>query len=450
MISFVNIPKLWKGPMNIRWVVLSDLHLGEEDSLLWSHLPAGKMVLEGLADALEEALRAFQVRPDLVLLGDTMEFALARPEDSISAFESFASFLVKERGIFGRIFYIPGNHDHRIWEMARQEQYLGYINRIGREALKERPWHRTRALATKDYHVVRPFVFDPLRQRGVEEPVMYPNMLLLDEERKRLLALHHGHLLETIYLLLSQLKAYLFTTGVPNTVEELERENHTWIDFLFSSFGYTGDVGERVELFYEMLQSEEALKKLGYNLATALSSHLRPLNRLPNRFKRCLLQALVNILVRHGLTPERKKEKVVMTNNLRKNIQWYISGPLLNQIKEDAKIEVKTPYSFDFIFGHTHKPFFQELSLPCFKGNVRVFNTGGFMVDQFVPKGPYGTGILFISDGLDPVHVVKRCVSKDMELLCPKGTSLETWQGNFWIKGPGRGSPGLWICNGKG
>ena len=46
------------------------------------------------------------------------------------------------RELFGRIIYIPGNHDHHLWELARETQYVEYIGRHPDKRL-DQPWHKT-------------------------------------------------------------------------------------------------------------------------------------------------------------------------------------------------------------------------------------------------------------------------------------------------------------------
>jgi hypothetical protein len=104
---------------NIRYLCFSDLHLGEEDSLLTNvdaqtgeALPnAASPVLEQLAACLREVLKhnaAGAPKPTLILNGDILELALSTEDLAIKAFAQFVSLLMRgDGGLFGEIIYVP-------------------------------------------------------------------------------------------------------------------------------------------------------------------------------------------------------------------------------------------------------------------------------------------------------------------------------------------------------
>ncbi len=117
----------------IRYVCLSDLHLGEEDSLLTGvdaetgmcdPLEGPVPVLDGLADRLGELIDGQEQRPTLILMGDALELALATDNVAAMAFERFVKSTFVEQRLFDGILYVPGNHDHHVWESARETQYV--------------------------------------------------------------------------------------------------------------------------------------------------------------------------------------------------------------------------------------------------------------------------------------------------------------------------------------
>ena len=68
-----------------------------------------------------------------------MELALANDNVAAMVFWRFLDFAM-EAGyeLFGNIIYIPGNHDHHLWESARETQYvLNYLP--GKDTLDEPP-----------------------------------------------------------------------------------------------------------------------------------------------------------------------------------------------------------------------------------------------------------------------------------------------------------------------
>ncbi|WP_445474558.1 hypothetical protein ACT9XH_09280 [Methanococcoides methylutens] len=79
----------------------------------------------------------------MILNGDILELALSTTEVSAMVFERFMELITKDgEELFGQIIYVPGNHDHHIWEHTRETQYLGYNERHPQQELPA-PWHKT-------------------------------------------------------------------------------------------------------------------------------------------------------------------------------------------------------------------------------------------------------------------------------------------------------------------
>ena len=120
---------------DIRYVCISDLHLGEESSILTALNETGvdtnnpAPVMVELVKCLKELISKNKgnKKPTLILNGDILELALSTTEISTMVFERFLELFMKEgEELFDRIIYVPGNHDHHMWERTRETQYLGY------------------------------------------------------------------------------------------------------------------------------------------------------------------------------------------------------------------------------------------------------------------------------------------------------------------------------------
>src|SRR4051812_27832879 len=111
---------------------MSDLHLGAPNSLL-SHVAPGaddidvtapSRVLDAvaacLADLIGEVNGPDDPAPTLILNGDVLELALADDDEAIGTFEQFVRALWRAGARFERIVYLPGNHDHHLWETSRE------------------------------------------------------------------------------------------------------------------------------------------------------------------------------------------------------------------------------------------------------------------------------------------------------------------------------------------
>lgn len=282
---------------DVRYVCLSDLHFGAQNSLL-THIFRGStaadpMVASGsliaFVDCLADLIAANEdpiTKPELVLNGDILEFALASDDIALLAFERFVELAFVERDLFSHtVHYVPGNHDHHLWETARERQYANYVARRDPGARIAPPWHGTpmfgaedlavRARRRADAELLNAVIrrFDRLRDVSVE--THYPNFGLRSPGRAVLF--HHGHYLESIYRLMTTVRGALFPASRsepgPWAVEE---ENFAWIDFFWSTLGRSGQVGADVGLLYDMLQDGTALEAVADNLAGAIVATGQP------------------------------------------------------------------------------------------------------------------------------------------------------------------------------
>ncbi len=140
---------------NIRYVCLSDMHLGEEDSLLTNLQVASTKtdptsaspVLEGLVECLRHLISENKgdKKPTLVLCGDILELALCKINEAAMVFERLIELVMpKGNELFEEIIYIPGNHDHHLWESDRETQYANHITEKFKPGDKlPIPWHTT-------------------------------------------------------------------------------------------------------------------------------------------------------------------------------------------------------------------------------------------------------------------------------------------------------------------
>ena len=133
-------------------VCLSDLHLGSEHSVFTAVDPntlepdihKKSSVLVSLVDCLKAVLsdHSGAKKPSLVLAGDVLELALATTNVAATVFAQFLELLIEdgELAVDSTIVYVPGNHDHHLWETARERQYASYVGEpTHRDASRKRP-----------------------------------------------------------------------------------------------------------------------------------------------------------------------------------------------------------------------------------------------------------------------------------------------------------------------
>jgi len=195
---------------DIRYVCLSDMHLGEEDSLL-TNLRTASTDTEPTRPSpvmrqLVECLRALvsenesEEKPTLILNGDILELALTTTNQAAMVFERFVELIMPpEGGLFDRIIYIPGNHDHHIWELARETQYVNHITGLEPGRHLPIPWHATNMFVGNDPNPVPSYFLTRLvnrfsRLKDFVITTAYPNFGLFREDGQKCVIFHHGHL----------------------------------------------------------------------------------------------------------------------------------------------------------------------------------------------------------------------------------------------------------------
>lgn len=436
----------------IKYIVISDIHLGAYNSLLTyiEEFPDPvkdsdrfKVNPQKTSPALAELLNCLKhivhsvngssKPPQFILLGDVLELALGDINEASMTFERFLEIAYKEtkHHFSESILYIPGNHDHHLWETAREKQYMEYIANLKPSQYINQTWHTTK-MVNPDF-IQSDLLTGILRRnkklKKAEAVIAYPNLEIPSKNGKRSVFLTHGHFLENIYSLMSTVQRVLLpeidedkdkpkpTQSVwakmgnyipfrkqkevpnPTSIYVLERENFAWIDFFWSTLGRSGKVGTGIGLIYDMLQDEKAVGRLAKNVADYAVRNLKVALFLKTIFAWVLKSILTKVVVKVGQA-ERGMSDSVLSDEVVHNMDSYLGETLPAQWKaETQKIKREFPNDYTFILGHTHKPFAVEtqdlgLKIP----GKEVFNTGGWVVDTIQPMSSHGGAVLFIDE----------------------------------------------------
>jgi hypothetical protein len=399
---------------DIRYVCLSDLHFGAETSILTKFKQAGTeldyteptQVLRHLVQCLRYLISNNNDRdqkPTLVLNGDIFELALAGGNEAIMTFERFIDLILPQGDeLFGRIILNPGNHDHHLWEIARETQYIEYISTVpwGQEIAQA--WHASNIFkkTVQAYSLNRLIQRLPhLKTRGLE--ISYPNFGVLSDDRQRCVIFHHGHFVESMYTLISAMKVMVFPgRKMPAKVWDIENENFAWIDFFWSALGRSGEAGEGVEAVYEKLQSEKQVKKLLANLASGLAKK-HDLPGWGDTMEAKLLEwAFVTAADKIGGL-ERNQPENILSDDAETGLKAYLEGPLRQQVLGEC--DNLMPSRVTFVFGHTHKPFQRppDKRYAGYPQGVDLYNTGGWVVDKVERKPLYGAAAVLLDENLN-------------------------------------------------
>ena len=404
----------------IKYVCLSDMHLGAENSLLTklstdcsdTEPTKPSPVLVQLVECLKSLIAHNDgEKPTLILNGDILELALTTDNLAAMAFERFIEQVFpvnKNDRLFRNIIYLPGNHDHHLWETARETQYVNFIKANPEQrpgSLLKVPWHTTKMFdptppvpATFLNGIIERYDHLKAAPDHVAVNTVYPNLGILSPDSARCVIFSHGHFIESMYMLMSELRGLMFPTGRPaNTIYSIEAENFAWIDFFWSTMGRSGAVGTDVELVYDKLQSEEALGKLLDNLVNGIDAKYN----LPgiDWFDDIILKALLRWALKAVKDRERCTPEVDLSADGQAGLINYLAGPVLEQIIQERSGNIP---EVTFVFGHTHKPFQRDMQFGAsYHPWSRVYNSGGWVVDTLGCAPTHGGAVILVDENLD-------------------------------------------------
>ena len=408
---------------DIRYVILSDLHFGAQNSVLSNVMEddTGKSkvnpdeasaVMRCMVQCLQELIGANEhwTLPTLVLGGDVLELALAEDDVAAMVFERFMELvLLHSQPLFDKtVYFVPGNHDHHLWEGAREAHYAKTIRSSdkSRQRTLDPPQHATHLIAATDKDpwtapLLEALIHREPELRDVEVHTIYPNLAIVDDEGTRAVVFHHGHYAESLYRLVTTVTGMMFPDKKkPQEVHEWEAENFAWVDFFWSTLGRSGGAGDDVGLAYDYLQSEAATEYLVANLVDGLTRHSD--SHMIRRITPLVEPALRRI-THHLIARERRQTEQVLREDTERGLAEYVEGPLHFQLAKACNDDV--PEHVTFVFGHTHKPFVGIRPYVGYHRDVAVANTGGWVVDTVDPKPLHGAAAILLDENLNGVSV---------------------------------------------
>jgi hypothetical protein len=438
---------------DIRYVIVSDLHFGAQNSVLTSlaERPATATdtgfsvapdqptpVLTGLVDGLRHLTRDQDRPPTLILAGDILDLALSPDEMSAMVFRLFARQAFADGPpVFGNVVhYVPGNHDHHLWEVTREGQYVTYVGQQSADAELAAPWHTTKLQPAKERPAaVSALLAELIRSQagpGINVEVSYPNMALRSPDGRRCLIVSHGHYTEHIYSLMSRLRDTLYPNQRPAgyvDIESLEEENFAWIDFFWSTLGRSGQVGADMGLIYADLTSPSDIDALVSNLTVGLLARGKGPAWL-HPAEHWVLNTIFKREANRVARSERGTPAVALTPAGQAGLRAYLEGPVLGQVQREWG---DVPQEVTFVYGHTHKPFVDRWSVAGFPSPVRIANTGGWVVDTAQPAPAQAGVAVLVNEHLEAASLqfYRQCEAdapSQVQLLPPPdGEPASAW-----------------------
>src|SRR5450830_1806947 len=413
----------------VRYVCVSDLHLGAPDSTLTQLNAAGEFdaahpspTLLHFASSLRRTLRHMAqaardqglapTPPTLVLLGDILDLGISPMGQVARVFTPG-----QEPVLAPAMLLVPGNHDHHLWRMAQDTLFVDAL-RQGQihDDLIDHSEYRDRPPGSE---IPCDMLTAILRRHLPDEPqarvhIAYPNLCLLAPDRKRGVVLHHGHYIDPTYRLMSTVNGLMSGQTMSElSAETLEQENGAWVDFLWSDLGSAGDTGREAFSLYQVMNNagashayaDQFRERLLDRVATQLGfSGSMPLYQ--GITLRQLVGALIELTLTRNAQGQRNNFLDVLPPDDLKNLSAFISGPALYDLREAlrphaAAHQALPDFDLSFAYGHTHKPFQQELVIEGLNQPVAVYNTGGWVLDQPTMTFTQGASAVFISDAMD-------------------------------------------------
>lgn len=409
----------------IRYICLSDIHLGQPDGILTglnadltdidlkTVSPALKGLCRGLRDLIKANGEQQTSQTTLILAGDILEIALAQMNKASMVFQHFIENILppeeKDEKLFDKIIYIPGNHDHHIWELGRETQYVeNYLwdKKAWPGEDLEPPWHKSSLLQDyKGKDLPEAYYLNNLihRYKNVKDyeflenfdvSVAYPNLALYNENTGRCALFHHGHFVQKIYHLMTGLAMMLFPKqSLPRNIDEIETENFAWIDFFWSTMGRSGKVGDDVGNIYICMNVAAVRDRLVENLSKGLVEEFGLTFLKPFL---CVINPILKLIAKKIVEKETLQKKPIKDSD-RKKLEKYLAGPVRAQMEKEMK---KIPGEINFIFGHTHMPYEDRYKIGKM-GNPGIYNTGGWVVEDVETEPLKGAAAILIDDNLD-------------------------------------------------
>jgi len=404
---------------DIRYVCLSDTHFGEEDSLLTNlktastdtdptqPSPVMVQLVECLRSLISTNPRA--KKPTLILNGDILELALSNTNEAAMVFERFIELILRTHGkLFKEIVYIPGNHDHHLWELARETQYVNHIADIRPGTYLPIPWHSTNMFVEDDPNPLLSYFLTGIvkripRLKDFVVKTAYPNFGLFREDKQKCVVFTHGHFIEPLYQAMSTLRDLIFPGRErPRHIWDIEAENFAWIDFFWSTMGRSGEAGQDIELLYEKMQNRKEFRKLLYATADNLARKY-DLPGWGDVMEAKIAKWVFSAMVKKTTGMERTRTKSPLSKEAKKGLRAYMNGPLREQILTERKENM--PRDVTLVFGHTHKPFQNDMNFKGYPEWVNVYNTGGWIVESVNPEPMHGGAIILLDEDLNAVSL---------------------------------------------
>ncbi|MEM9126528.1 MAG: hypothetical protein AAGB28_12145 [Pseudomonadota bacterium] len=395
---------------DIRYVSLSDTHFGADNSILTRLSKVDGPVdpqhpsdlLIHLVNCLRNVINANEghAKPRLILNGDILDLAFSTENVAAMAFRNFLELTMPQdpaAQLFDPNFiFIPGNHDHHLWEICRERRFVDQM----RATDWSQPWDKPRHITElRDPEPLTSHFLEAVARSlpwlgDVRVETVYPNLGFLKGDR--LVIYTHGHFIENVYLMASQIADLLYPkTPPPATMEEWEAQNFAWIDFVWSVLGRSGRIGPDEEAVYNTANSPKAL---GVLLGSAVKTLIMSKTGSSSKGIADGIEQLVAAIIEEVF--ERSSHQSVLSDD-GAGLKRFLAIPIQQQIRSDYP-DLTAEADITVVFGHTHKPFQARMDIDGFlTSQIDAFNSGGWVVDSPDIEPLIGGAVILMDEDLN-------------------------------------------------
>jgi UDP-2,3-diacylglucosamine pyrophosphatase LpxH len=406
--------------VEIAYVCLSDLHIGAKNSLLTHERESGS-VKAGLAKCLGTLAcgdSSVGRKTTIVLAGDVVDLAMANVAAALYGLgELLLSFGSEEPG-FQELVYVPGNHDHHLWTLDRHSKLAAEFKTY-EETGQWRDFHSTYC-SSQDFPVLEPVIAhfrgEPNKHLPIEQHIVavgaqpdlqlpvriaYPNYAIPEDDREggksKRVVFTHGHFVDQLYWMGSKLARFFRCGARAESPEAWDRQNGAWIDYVWSTMGSTGGAGEAAGLVWDAGHSPAAARELLRRLFCPWTMQRTAPETRPAKRKIPSAPAAPR-------GQERYKPGRVLGCGRKKMLWKYVKDYVPNDFRDKKTHLAK---DLTLVFGHTHKPHFRlgTAKKTGIAEGLRVYNTGGWVVDGNKAQGNYGADLVVFDAQLNSAAV---------------------------------------------
>ncbi|NOZ61563.1 MAG: hypothetical protein GXO74_07755 [Calditrichaeota bacterium] len=387
-------------------IVMSDLHLGRELSYLDTRHPSFEQNRQHFWEVLEQAGEV----EEIIINGDFFEIAMEGWSDVCEQARAFFRALAKVSSP-QRIVYIPGNHDHHLWQSLVERFYIFSAIRNRRDLPDQAHYplyfvDRKFSSANPEHaaHMILPDLWPDKKSRP-EFIIKYPHHLLGVKTKQGIdyYFFTHGHFLEPLFRPLNFLIE-------PARIDELEGFNALWLESFNYHLGHASRLSKRVMAILSSYEQgyRKSKKKINRILNEIFLNVKRKthLGDVGSFFLKMGMKFVLRYFPKEGSSALFQRP---IDRNLLSEIDNYLEKYIFQRYRPENYERLflpsrdKIPVPFTFVFGHTHRPNFmpQDLAFSKIKldsEKISVLNTGGWLRIDSEKQNGENAGILLINE----------------------------------------------------